>query len=171
LKKEINAANLPKPVKEVEEEQAKIKKIHGFEFKPAALQKNEPFQSNNQLYGEEGKKIGDLLDKAIEERHKGREKYKTVLAKGAKKHDFAFKPNHLGKSGSDDLFSEIYGIPFIGHEKVKIDLKERAASKEKDKFSKPFTYNKLHENSVFSPAVSSFTCNLKKEFPSVFNKY
>jgi len=43
-------------VKEVEAEQAKVKRIHGFEFKPAALQKNELFQSNNQLFGEDGKK-------------------------------------------------------------------------------------------------------------------
>jgi len=81
------------------------------------------------------KKIDQLLEKAIVERHEGKKKYATVLAKGAKKHDFAFKPNHLGKSGVDDLFSEIYGIPFIGHEKVKIDLKDR---KEKEKICKTF---------------------------------
>ncbi len=42
---------------------------------------------------------------------------------------------------------------------------------EKKQFVKPFTYNRLTDSTTFSPPVTSFLPNLKKEFPSVFNKY
>jgi hypothetical protein len=32
-------------------------------------------------------------------------------------------------------------------------------------------YNRLVDNTTFSPPASSFLCNLKKDFPKVFNKY
>ena len=45
-------------------------------------------------------------------------------------------------------------------------LKERLEYEKADRKS-PFTYNKLMSIGQFSPSMSSFTCNLKRDFPTI----
>ena len=55
-------------------------------------------------------------------------------------------------------------------EKLRVKtVKERKEEEEKSKSTKrmPFTYNKLMRISRFAPPISSFTTNLKKEFPTI----
>lgn len=77
-----------------------------------------------------------------------------------------FKPNSFSKSGYDSLFNVVTGNPF----NPIVEKKRKYKRGEKPEFKKPFTSNKLDDVSLFSPAISSFTCNLKKEFPRVFRK-
>ena len=71
--------------------------------------------------------------------------------------------------GNNGLFSLVNGVPYIGHEKgeiKKISKEERAKLASKPNF-KP---NRLKDPSVFSPPITSFLPNMKKEFPRVFLK-
>ena len=57
-------------------------------------------------------------------------------------------------------------------DKQKLKIKTVREKKEEEEKLKPyrrnpFTYNKLMKISRFSPAISSFTTNLKKEFPTI----
>ena len=55
-------------------------------------------------------------------------------------------------------------------EKLRIKtVREKKEEEEKTKASKrmPFTYNKLMKISRFAPPISSYTTNLKKEFPTI----
>jgi hypothetical protein len=48
--------------------------------------------------------------------------------------------------------------------------KEEREMEEKKEFKNSFKPNRLKDSSVFSPPVTSFLSNLKKEFPRVFHK-
>ena len=58
------------------------------------------------------------------------------LPAGAIKQQFAFKPNHLVKSGRQALFKPVYGVPFTADEK-----KERPKKNDDEPkaFKKEFT--------------------------------
>ena len=144
-------------------------------FSPASLKKCEPFSSVSETYGiyNDAEKEEKLKEYA-EYKKKGNPKFHRSLPKGSVKHDKPFSPARLIWIGRDGLFDDnLYTLPEMTEkdkEKLKIkSVRERKEEEEKLKPYRrnPFTYNKLMKISKFSPAISSFTVNLKKEFPII----
>jgi hypothetical protein len=67
-------------------------------FKPASLKKNENFESDFQIFGENEKNVKMLLKKSLDIKHSRGEKYEYRPPTGSRKHDRPFKPNHLEKT-------------------------------------------------------------------------
>jgi hypothetical protein len=107
------------------------------------------------------------------------------LPDSAVKHLRGFKPNGNEKYGFNALFSINAGIPFTPF----IPKTRKIVSPDNKDFQKAFMYififylknlifyflfskifrpNKIHQVSVFSPPMSSFVSNLKREFPKAF---
>ena len=144
-------------------------------FSPASLKKCEPFSSVSETYGiyNDAEKEEKLKEYA-EYKKKGNPKFHRSLPKGSVKHDKPFSPARLIWIGRDGLFDDnLYTLPEMTEkdkEKLKIkSVRERKEEEEKLKpFRRnPFTYNKLMRISRFAPPISSFTTNLKKEFPTI----
>ena len=144
-------------------------------FSPASLKKCEPFSSVSETYGiyNDAEKEEKLKEYA-EYKKKGNPKFHRSLPKGSVKHDKPFSPARLIWIGRDGLFDDnLYTLPEMTEkdkEKLKIkSVRERKEEEEKLKpFRRnPFTYNKLMRISRFSPPISSYTTNLKKEFPTI----
>jgi len=144
-------------------------------FSPASLKKCEPFSSISETYGiyNDAEKEEKLKEYA-EYKKKGNPKFHRSLPKGSVKHDKPFSPARLIWIGRDGLFDDnLYTLPEMTEkdkEKLKIkSVKERKEEEEKLKPYRrnPFTYNKLMRISRFSPPISSYTTNLKKEFPTI----
>lgn len=144
-------------------------------FSPASLKKCEPFSNNIETYGvyNEAEKEQKLKEYA-EYKKKGNPKYSKSLPKGSVKHDKPFQPARLVYIGRDGLFDDnLYTLPEMTEkDKAKLKIKtvrEKKEEEEKSKATKrvPFTYNKLMKISKFAPPISSFTTNLKKEFPTI----
>jgi len=135
-----------------------------FAFRPASLMKNNTFQKDMDVYGEEEKKVKKLIEEATEDHRRNKSKYKPDLPETAKKHDNAFKPAKRIKTGRETLFSQVNGVPFISEEKVVIPVKDRDKA-----FVKPFVPNRMHDHTNFSRPASSFKSNLKKEFYRAFH--
>ena len=144
-------------------------------FSPASLKKCEPFSNNIETYGvyNEAEKEQKLKEYA-EYKKKGNPKYSKSLPKGCVKHDKPFQPARLVYIGRDGLFDDnLYTLPEMTEkDKAKLKIKtvrEKKEEEEKSKATKrvPFTYNKLMKISKFAPPISSFTTNLKKEFPTI----
>ncbi len=144
-------------------------------FSPASLKKCEPFSSNTEtyaLYNDAEKE--EKLKEFREYKKKGNPKYTKSLPKGSVKHDKPFQPARLIWVGRDGLFDDnLYTLPEMTEkdkEKLKVkSVRQRKEEEEKLKPFKrnPFTYNKLMRISRFAPPISSFTTNLKKEFPTI----
>ena len=144
-------------------------------FSPASLKKCEPFSSNAEtyaLYNDMEKE--EKLKEYKEYKKKGNPKYSKSLPKGCVKHDKPFQPARLIWVGRDGLFDDnLYTLPEMTEkdkEKLKVkSVRQRKEEEEKMKPFKrnPFTYNKLMKISRFAPPISSFTTNLKKEFPTI----
>ena len=144
-------------------------------FSPASLMKCEPFSTNVETYGiyndaEKEEKLKEFR----EYKKKGNPKFTRSLPKGSVKHDKPFQPARLIWVGRDGLFNDdLYTLPEMTEkDKAKLKIKtvrERKEEEEKLKPFKrnPFTYNKLMRISRFAPPISSFTTNLKKEFPTI----
>jgi hypothetical protein len=144
-------------------------------FSPASLKKCEPFSSVSETYGiyNDAEKEEKLKEYA-EYKKKGNPKFHRSLPKGSVKHDKPFSPARLIWIGRDGLFDDnLYTLPEMTEkdkEKLKIkSVRERKEEEEKLKPYRrnPFTYNKLMRISRFSPPISSYTTNLKKEFPTI----
>ena len=144
-------------------------------FSPASLKKCEPFSSVSETYGiyNDAEKEEKLKEYA-EYKKKGNPKFHRSLPKGSVKHDKPFSPARLIWIGRDGLFDDnLYTLPEMTEkdkEKLKIkSVRERKEEEEKLKPYRrnPFTYNKLMRISRFAPPISSFTTNLKKEFPTI----
>jgi hypothetical protein len=144
-------------------------------FSPASLKKCEPFSSISETYGiyNDAEKEEKLKEYA-EYKKKGNPKFHRSLPKGSVKHDKPFSPARLIWIGRDGLFDDnLYTLPEMTEkdkEKLKIkSVRERKEEEEKLKPYRrnPFTYNKLMRISRFSPPISSYTTNLKKEFPTI----
>ena len=144
-------------------------------FSPASLKKCEPFSSNSETYGvyNDAEKE-EKLKEYREFKKKGVPKFSRSLPKGCVKHDRPFAPARLIYIGRDGLFDDnLYTLPEMTEkdkEKLKIKtVKEKKEEEEKMKSKRrnPFTYNKLMRISRFAPPISSFTTNLKKEFPTI----
>ena len=101
----------------------------------------------------------------------GNKRFSKSLPKGCVKHDRPFAPARLIYIGRDGLFNDdLYKLPELTEKDIKPlkTVKERKEEEEKNKNKRmPFTYNKLMKDSRFAPPISSFTTNLKKEFPSI----
>ena len=41
------------------------------------------------------------------------------------------------------------------------------SQKRKEKFAKPFTYNRLMKSGTFAPPISSYMVNIKRDFPTI----
>ena len=138
-------------------------------FSPASLMKCDPFFNNIQTYGmytdDEQQK---LMNEYKEFKKHGRGKYKKVIAEGTMKHLQPFKPARLVVTGRDGLFNDdLYKLPEVEKvQKSAMNIRE-IREMEKKNARTPFYYNKLMRQSQFSPSISSFTYNLKREFPSV----
>lgn len=64
MKKEIaNKSKIPVPKSRARSNEGKDERMP---FKPAAISKNEPFQSDGALYGEDNKEFKKLLGNAVE---------------------------------------------------------------------------------------------------------
>ena len=144
-------------------------------FSPASLKKCDPFSNNVETYGiyNEAEKEEKLKEYA-EYKKKGNPKYSKSLPKGCVKHDRPFAPARLVYIGRDGLFDDnLYTLPEMTEkDKAKLKIKTVREKKEEEEKLKatrrvPFTYNKLMKISKFAPPISSFTTNLKKEFPTI----
>ena len=144
-------------------------------FSPASLKKCDPFSNNIETYGiyNEAEKEEKLKEYA-EYKKKGNPKYSKSLPKGCVKHDRPFAPARLVYIGRDGLFDDnLYTLPEMTEkDKAKLKIKTVREKKEEEEKLKatrrvPFTYNKLMKISKFAPPISSFTTNLKKEFPMI----
>ena len=144
-------------------------------FSPASLKKCDPFSNNVETYGiyTDAEKEEKLKEYA-EYKKKGNPKYTKSLPKGCVKHDRAFAPARLVYIGRDGLFDDnLYTLPEMTEkDKAKLKIKTVREKKEEEEKLKatrrvPFTYNKLMKISKFAPPISSFTTNLKKEFPMI----
>ena len=96
------------------------------------------------------------------------------MPKGSVEHMKPFAPARLIWIGRDGLFNDqLYTLPEMTEkDKAKLKVKSVRERKEEEEKSKsqrrnPFTYNKLMKTSRFAPPISSFTTNLKKEFPTI----
>ena len=144
-------------------------------FSPASLKKCEPFSNNIETYGiyNDAEKEEKLKEYA-EYKKKGNPKFHKSLPKGSVEHMKAFAPARLVWIGRDGLFDDnLYTLPEMTEkdkDKLKIKtVREKKEEEEKLKATKrvPFTYNKLMKITKFAPPISSFTTNLKKEFPTI----
>ena len=144
-------------------------------FSPASLKKCEPFSSNIETYGiyNDAEKEEKLKEYA-EFKKKGSPRYHKSLPKGSVEHMKPFAPARLIWIGRDGLFDDnLYTLPEMTEkDKAKLKIKTVREKKEEEEKMKPyrrnpFTYNKLMKTSRFAPPISSFTTNLKKEFPTI----
>ena len=144
-------------------------------FSPASLKKCDPFSNNVETYGiyNDAEKEEKLKEYA-KYKKKGNPKYTKSLPKGCVKHDRPFAPARLVYIGRDGLFDDnLYTLPEMTEkDKAKLKIKTVREKKEEEEKSKatrrvPFTYNKLMKISKFAPPISSYTTNLKKEFPMI----
>ena len=144
-------------------------------FSPASLKKCEPFWNNVETYGlyndiEKEERLKEYQDY----KKKGNPKFIKILPKGSVKHDGPFRPARLIWIGRDGLFDDnLYTLPEMTEkDRAKLRIKSVREKKEEEEKQKPFrrnpfTYNNLMQNSRFAPPISSFTTNLKKEFPTI----
>ena len=139
-------------------------------FSPASLKKCDPFFNNVQTYGLYTESEHEqLMNEYKDFKKNGRGKYQKILPKGAMKHLQPFKPARLIFTGRDGLLNDdLYKIPDEMREVTKsITNIREIREEEKKKRRVPFYSNKLMKHTHFSPSISSFTFNLKREFPSV----
>ena len=108
------------------------------------------------------------MPKEPPKKKRGRPKYQKPKIPGSVSHIKPFSPPKLISTGRDALFNDdLYKIPKLPETtKNSMSLRERIEY-EKAHRKNPFTYNKLMNTATFSPAISSFTCNLKREFPTI----
>ena len=138
-------------------------------FQPASLKKCDPFFNNTQTYGLYTPEEQEMLMTEYKTFKKnGVPKYQKKLPKNALKHLQPFKPSTLVFSGRDGLFNDdLYKLPELEEvKKPNIPIRE-IREMEKKNARVPFAYNKLMNQTHFSPSITSFTFNLKREFPSV----
>lgn len=154
--------------KEKAEKERQERKVYKKPFAPASLMKCDCFSSNAEAFGLDPAIEKERLQEYREMKKIGRSKYEKPKIPGSVVHDKPFSPPKLISTGRDCLFNDdLYKLPQIPKStKNTMSLRERIEY-EKANRKNPFTYNKLMKTSSFSPAISSFTCNLKREFPSI----
>ena len=152
--------------KDMERDARKDPKNYKKPFLPASLKKCDCFASAADTFGIDPEEHRKGLNEFREFKKNGRGKYVKTLPPESVKHIKPFHPPKLISTGRDCLFDDnLYTMPTLKEEK-KMTLKERLELEQKNK-KKPFTYNKLMDNSHFAPPISSFKVNLKRDFPSI----
>lgn len=145
------------------------KKSYKKPFAPASLSKNECFASIKETFGGDDSQFKNLLNEYKSIQKKGRSKYEKVLPKGSTKHNQPFSPPKLISTGRETLFNDdLYKLPPIEEKKISASEVIKMRKETEQKKNRPaFTYNKIMKHSTFSPSITSFSCNLKREFPSI----
>ena len=159
---------------------------HKIEFKPASLKLCEPFNNDKETFKlHNDQEMVELLDKYKEDKKKGNQRYQKPP--NPVHHDKPFSPAHMIFNGRSGLFmyksEEFYmnnDIRYTKEEQKKQKEKEKQEKKTpireirekenaifKQKFGKPFTYNRLMKSCTFSPPISSFMVNIKRDFPTI----
>ena len=165
--KELTKKDIEKKINDVKA--GKEKKDFQKPFQPASLKKCDPFYNNTQTYGlytpDEQER---LMTEYKDLKKNGIKKYEKILPKNALKHLQPFKLPRQVFSGRDGLFNDdLYKLPELEEvKKPNIPIRE-IREMEKKNARVPFAYNKLMNQTHFSPSITSFTFNLKREFPSV----
>lgn len=136
-------------------------------FLPASLKKCDNFSCNYDTYGgitdEERKK---KVEEFKEYKKKGNPRFIKTMPATCATHDHPFRAARLLYSGRDGLFNDdLYKMPEIPTEPT-MSLKERLELEEKNK-KDPFKSCRLMKTTHFAPPISSFTTNLKKDFPTI----
>ena len=153
------------------QEEKKSNKQFKKPFQPPSLMKCEPFSNNEQTYGMYTEaEIESRMEEYRDYKKHGNKRYIRILPEGSAKHMKAFMPAKLVSTGRDALFNDdLYKIPEIEEKKEKKSEEEKKKEEEekKKRARPPFTYNKLMNISTFSPSITSFSINLKREFPSI----
>lgn len=136
-------------------------------FKPASLKKNECFANNVQTFGGmSDSEFKSKVDEYKENKKNGNKKFEKKIDPSFVQHSMPFRLARLKYSGRDGLFNDdLYKIPTLPPEH-KISLQERLAYEEQHK-KEPFKSCRLMQTSHFAPCISSFTTNLKKDFPTI----
>ena len=180
---EMNKQDLINKIEKVKKNKNAENKIS---FKPASLKLCEPFVSDKNTYeSHNDEQIKSLLIKYKENKKKGNPRY--VKPPNPVHHDKPFSPPKMlfkGRSGlfmykSEDFYmnNDIRYTKEYRAEQKKIkenekkipirEIREKESQERKNKFGKPFTYNRLSKSSVFSPPISSYMVNIKRDFPSI----
>lgn len=140
-------------------------------FSPASLKKNDCFFSIPETYAQyDQETTKKLLNEYVEIKNKGKPKFVKILPKGSVVHDRPFAPPRLVSHGRSGLFNDdLYKIPRPPKEEKKQNMSMREKRELEAKNRKnPFIYNKLMNNSTFSPPITSIMHNMKREFPTIF---
>ena len=176
--------------KDLQDKLDKVKKgksaEHKIVFKPASLKLCEPFVNDKQTYElHNDQEMGDLLDKYKKEKVKGRPRYQPPP--NPTHHDKPFSPASMVFNGRSGLFMYKSEEFYMNNDKrydkeYQKELKEKEEKQEKipkrkireienqkfkEKFVKPFTYNRLMKSSTFAPPISSYFVNIKSDFPNI----
>lgn len=132
---------------------------HDRAFKPASLQKNLPFVNDKGTFGEDENKLKQIIEGNLNQK-----KMPAILPKKDPK-DFkkAFVPASTGYAVFEKMFKPRTGVPFNGYDKPEF-------KKRQPLLKKPFTYNRLTDSSLFSPAITSIHRNMKSEFRAYIRK-
>ena len=159
---------------------------HKVVFKPASLKLCEPFVNDRNTYElHNDGEMEELLGQYKKEKEKGRPRYQKP--KNPVHHDKPFSPASMVFGGRSGLFmykseefylnNDIrYSKEFQKEEKKKKEkkkkipirqIREMESQKRKEKFAKPFTYNRLMKSSTFAPPISSYMVNIKRDFPTI----
>ena len=151
-------------------------------FRPAALKLCNPFVSDRdtfRLHTEE--ELIGLLKQYKKDKEKGNKRYEPPP--NPVKHLKPFSPVKMKFNGRDGLFmykseefylnkDETYTKEYQEKEKrkkeneIKIPIRDIREIENQNK-RKPFTYNRLMKSCNFSPPISSYMINIKKDFPSL----
>ena len=159
---------------------------HKIAFKPASLKLCEPFVNDKSTYElHNDGEMKELLEQYKKDKAKGNPRYQKP--NDPVKHDKPFSPASMVFGGRSGLFmyksEEFYMNNDVKYTKEyqkeekkrkenekKIPnkkIREMESQKIKEKFAKPFTYNRLMKSSTFAPPISSYMVNIKRDFPTI----
>ena len=182
LQKKLDEMNKQDVKDKLEKVKQSKNAVHKEAFKPASMNKCEPFINDRgtfQLHNDEEMEV--LLKQYKEDKKKGNERYKKPEI--GYKHPKPFSPAKMQFQGRDGLFmfksedfylnkDKRYDKEFQKEEKKKkegekkIPIREIRELENQNK-RKPFTYNKLMKSSTFAPPISSYFVNIKRDFPTI----
>ena len=150
------------------ENERKNKKVFRKPFAPASLKKCDCFATDAETYGLDPSIEKQRLNEYREIKKKGRGKYEKPVIPGSVKHIKPFSPPKLISTGRDCLFNDdLYKMPKLSQSVGDTRTLKERLEYEKAHRKNPFTYNKIMSIGQFSPSMSSFTCNLKRDFPTI----
>ena len=186
LQKKLEEMNKKDLADKIEKVKQNKNAEHKAAFKPASLKLCEPFVNDRNTFElHNDKEMEQLLEKYKKDKEKGNQRYQKPP--NPAKHLKPFSPASMVFGGRSGLFmyksEEFYLNNDIKYTKEfqkeqkekeknekKIPIREKREienQKFKEKFGKPFTYNKLMKSSTFAPPISSYMINIKRDFPTI----